>query len=100
MTLKRYGKCRVLANGLMTAAAATGGSGTATVLVMERVKTMIQIDKLTPMLRMTDAEIDDCIHYGLYKMSKKRSRKRERIYRRDECQYDRYADDWEREGDD
>lgn len=60
---------------------------------------MIQIDNLTPMLRMTDAEIDACIHYGLYELPKRRMRKRGREYRREECQYDMYADDWERESD-
>lgn len=60
---------------------------------------------LTPMLVLTDAEIDSYINYGLrlnerYERTavKKRARNR-REKRRDECQYERYADDWEREGD-
>ncbi len=60
---------------------------------------MISRERLTPMLRMTDAEIDECLNYGLYKLSKRRMRKRSREYRRDECQYDRDADGWERESD-
>ena len=60
---------------------------------------MISRERLTPMLRMTDAEIDECLNCGFYKLSKRRMRKRSREYRRDECQYDRYADDWERESD-
>lgn len=55
--------------------------------------------RLTPMLRMSDAEIDRHIDYGLSGYKKRRFQsKREK--RRDECQYDRYADDWERESDD
>ncbi len=57
---------------------------------------------LTPMLVLTDAEIDSYIDYGLRLneryAGKKRVRNR-RENRRDECQYERYADDWEREGD-
>ena len=52
------------------------------------------------MLRMTDAEIDGMLYVGLYGRDKTALRlKRERDKRREECQYDRYVDDWEREGD-
>ena len=61
---------------------------------------MITAEKLTPMLRMTDAEIDGMLYVGLYGRDKTALRlKRERDKRREECQYDRYVDDWEREGD-
>lgn len=62
---------------------------------------MIRLEKLTPMLRMTDAEISAMICVGLYGRDGAERRKRlELSRRRDECQYDRYADDWECEGDD
>lgn len=54
---------------------------------------------LTAMLTMTDEEIDRYLDYGLHGLAKRHMRKKERVYRRDECQYDRYADDWERESD-
>ncbi|MBQ6971764.1 MAG: hypothetical protein IJP86_05330 [Synergistaceae bacterium] len=53
------------------------------------------------MLRMTDAEIETMLQAGLTLNSRRiQSRRGGREYRRDECQYDRYVDDWEREGDD
>ena len=89
---------------------------------------MIQIENLSPMLRMTDAEMDSHIDYGLngykhrlspilrmtnaeidrhityglsgYKDRRFNSRRGKREKWREECQYDMYADDWEREGDD
>ena len=62
---------------------------------------MITRKMLTPMLRMTDMEIEEMLYAGLYGRDKVSLRiKRERNRRRDECQYERYADDWEREGDD
>ena len=62
---------------------------------------MITMEKLTPMLRMTDAEIDACLMHGLYGLTRMEKRiHHERKSRREECHYDRYADDWEREGDD
>ena len=63
---------------------------------------MITKEMLSPMLRMTDAEIDAMLYAGLYYGSGKTEMRarRERSKRREECQYDRYADDWEREGDD
>ena len=62
---------------------------------------MITREMLSPMLRMTDTEIEALLMVGLYGRDKTELRlKRERSKRRDECQYERYADDWEREGDD
>ena len=62
---------------------------------------MIGSRNLTPMLKMTDAEIDGMLMFGLYGRKGTQLRmRREREYRREECHYDRYADDWEREGDD
>lgn len=49
--------------------------------------------RLTPMLRMTDAEIEEHLDYGLNKLATRRIQ-----IRRKKRQH-RYADDWERESD-
>lgn len=55
-------------------------------------------NRLTPMLRMTNAEIDSYLNYGLNGFSRRRVFNKREI-RREECQYERYADDWERGSD-
>ncbi|MBQ6664160.1 MAG: hypothetical protein IJM68_01095 [Synergistaceae bacterium] len=60
---------------------------------------MITRTMLTPMLQKTNAEIDAYLAFGLYGLNRRQARTA-REYRREECHYDRYADDWEREGDD
>lgn len=54
---------------------------------------MIKIENLSPMLRMTDAEIAEHLDYGLNKLATRRIQ-----IRRKKRQYS-YADDWERESD-
>ena len=44
---------------------------------------------------LSQREIDELLSYG----DKERRRKNARRKRRDECQYDRYVDDWKRESD-
>lgn len=63
---------------------------------------MITTEMLTPMLRMTDAEIDGLLLAGLYGISSRRRKRvmKEREYRREECYYGTYSEDWERESDD
>lgn len=61
---------------------------------------MITREMLSPMLRKSDAELEALMMVGLYGRDKIALRvTRERDNRRDECQYERYEDDWEREGD-
>lgn len=61
---------------------------------------MITAGMLAPMLRMSNADIEAFLMVGLYGLDKAELRgKRERNNRRDECQYEMYGDDWEREGD-
>ena len=60
---------------------------------------MITAGMLTPMLQKTDTEIDAYLSFGLYGLKRQQARTA-REYRREECQYSRYSDDWEREGDD
>lgn len=72
---------------------------------------MIEMKDINPMWSMSDAAIDRMINYGLYGLAGRavrmssgkkfriRSRNQQREYRREECQYESYADDWEREGD-
>ena len=60
---------------------------------------MITAGMLTPMLQKTDTEIDAYLSFGLYGLKRQQARTA-REYQREECHYDRYVDDWEREGDD
>ncbi|MBQ4430344.1 MAG: hypothetical protein II877_02490 [Synergistaceae bacterium] len=54
---------------------------------------MITRERLTPMLKMTDAEIDGLLMAGLYGRDfAEMRRRREHMSRRDECQYERQSD--------
>lgn len=52
--------------------------------------------RLTPMLRMSDEQLDAMIYAGL-RMTARGKNPKSREYRRDECQYGTYSDDWGRE---
>lgn len=45
---------------------------------------------------ISQCELNDLMLFG----SEKQRRRRKHEDRREECQYDRYTEDWEREGDD